>query len=206
MHELLDPSGLTADAARALARGEPDFAFPVDDLATTDDDDIRRRPISDLAQLALACMRSLRHVDADAAFAMLARWLDSVARALATPLGTERIQVVWSYLFQVTDLPLARLAPLLAEAGPNAQATLMSTANKLRAEGRTQGRTEGLAEGHAAGRAAGRAELLLHQLAKRYGPLPVQVIARVRAATVADLDRWAEAVLTEPTLDAVFGD
>ena len=70
--------------------------------------------------------------------------------------------------------------------GPHAEATLMSTANKLRAEG--------------------RAEILLRQLAKRFGPVPPDVQERVRAASIPDLDRWAETVLTAPTLEAVFAD
>lgn len=44
----------------------------------------------------------------------------------------------------------------------------------------------------------------LRQLTKRFGSLPATIVDRVCTGTSADLDRWADAVLTAPTLDAVF--
>ena len=46
--------------------------------------------------------------------------------------------------------------------------------------------------------------MLLKLLAARFGALPEAVEACVRAADAAQLDRWAERVLTAPKLDAVF--
>ena len=68
-----------------------------------------------------------------------------------------------------------------------------------------QGKAEGRAEGKAEGRAEGKADLLLKQLAVRFGPLAAEVVARVRAASVAELDIFAERVLTAASLDAVLG-
>jgi hypothetical protein len=39
---------------------------------------------------------------------------------------------------------------------------------------------------------------------RRYGAVPESVIDRVHAAGIEDLDRWADAVLDAPSLDAVF--
>jgi Domain of unknown function (DUF4351) len=71
--------------------------------------------------------------------------------------------------------------------------TLMtSTADQLRQEGRREGET------------TGRADVLVRLLTRRFGPLPTGVETRVRSATIPDLDRWADNVLTAGTLDEVF--
>jgi hypothetical protein len=57
----------------------------------------------------------------------------------------------------------------------------------------------------AKGRAEGRAELVLKLLALRFGPLREEVVARVRAASVEELDTFAERVLTATSLDEVLG-
>lgn len=62
----------------------------------------------------------------------------------------------------------------------------MSTANNLRAEGRIEDPPPPS-----------------HQT---FGPLPATFVDRVRAGTATDLDRWADAVLSAPTLDAVFAE
>jgi Domain of unknown function (DUF4351) len=51
------------------------------------------------------------------------------------------------------------------------------------------------------GVAQGRAEIVLKQLAARYGALPPAVAARVQGASAADLDGIAQRVLTAQTLD-----
>ena len=201
---LFDPGDLDPASLAHLDTLGADLRFRVDDLATTDEDDLRTREVSPLAQLTLAFLRSLREADDTAALATMARWLDAVGRVLAAPGGGERIVVLWSYVLQVTSVPTEQLAALVATVGPDAEATLMSTANKLRAEGRAQGRTEGRSEGRSEGQIEGRADLLLRLLTQRFGPLPTPITDRVRAGTTADLDRWADAVLTAPSLDAVF--
>jgi predicted transposase YdaD len=64
--------------------------------------------------------------------------------------------------------------------------------------------SQGRAEGQAEGRAEGRAELLLKQLALRFGPLPASTEARIRAASIAELEVFAERVLSAKTLDEVL--
>jgi len=48
-------------------------------------------------------------------------------------------------------------------------------------------------------------EILLRQLTRRFGQLPQAVADRVRAARDADLERWADAVLTANSLEDVLG-
>lgn len=79
-------------------------------------------------------------------------------------------------------------------------------------EARAEGRVEGIAEGRAEGRDEGIAEgttqgstnVLIRQLALRFGELPAGVAERIRAGTEADHLRWTERVLTAPSLDAVL--
>ena len=58
---------------------------------------------------------------------------------------------------------------------------------------------------HAEGHAEGRAEMLLHLLTARFGPLPETVTARVKKAGPADLERWGEALLAASSLVEIFG-
>lgn len=65
-------------------------------------------------------------------------------------------------------------------------------------------REEGRLEGRAEGRAERGAELVLKQLRLKFGELDADTVTRVRAATEADLDLWAERVLTAGNLADVF--
>lgn len=56
------------------------------------------------------------------------------------------------------------------------------------------------------GRVEGRVELLMRQLAVKFGSLAEQTRERLVHATLAELDRWAERVLVATTLDDVFSE
>jgi len=73
---------------------------------------------------------------------------------------------------------------------------------RIRAEGHAEGRREG----HAEGRREGEAEVLLRQLRVRFGALPEDVTARIKAADAETLLRWSERILSASTLDAVFAE
>lgn len=51
----------------------------------------------------------------------------------------------------------------------------------------------------------GRAELLIKLLTLRFGPLSEQVRERIHTANLAELDLFAERVLTARSLDEVLG-
>jgi hypothetical protein len=67
--------------------------------------------------------------------------------------------------------------------------------------GREEGRTEGRTEGEAAGRAA----LVCRLLTVRFGPLSAESEARVRSASIAELDAIGERLLTAPSLEEALG-
>jgi hypothetical protein len=54
------------------------------------------------------------------------------------------------------------------------------------------------------GKLEGKVELILEQLALRFGELPARSVERVRNGTPSDLQRWAKRVLVLPTLDDVL--
>ncbi len=60
------------------------------------------------------------------------------------------------------------------------------------------------AEGEAKGKAKGKAEMLLRLLHRRYGTVPDEVAARVKAADADQLDRWSEQFVDASALDDVF--
>jgi flagellar biosynthesis/type III secretory pathway protein FliH len=75
---------------------------------------------------------------------------------------------------------------------------------QLIAKGRKEGRQEGLEKGRSLGRREGEVDLLLRQLAHKFGPLDEPTVARVRAARATQRQAWAERLLTAATLAEVF--
>lgn len=74
----------------------------------------------------------------------------------------------------------------------------MSTAERLRREGKAEGKAEGIAEG--------RAETILRMVTKRFGAVPEHLVARVRNGSPADLDRWTDRILDARSLAEVFAE
>ena len=72
--------------------------------------------------------------------------------------------------------------------------------------GLRKGFEKGHQKGLQKGLSEGAANVLVRQLTARFGPLPEAVVARLRVGTEADHVRWAERLLTAPSLDAVFSD
>lgn len=78
----------------------------------------------------------------------------------------------------------------------------MTAGERLRREGRKEGHKEGRNEG----RKEGQCELLIKQMRLRFGPLPEGALARIRNADQAQLDRWAERILTAQSRDDLLDD
>ncbi|MEI8185740.1 MAG: DUF4351 domain-containing protein, partial [Chlorobiaceae bacterium] len=64
------------------------------------------------------------------------------------------------------------------------------------AKGITQGITQGIAKGES--------KLLKRLLERRFGALPAWVTEKLSNATEPALEAWGEAILTAPTLEAIF--
>jgi len=88
------------------------------------------------------------------------------------------------------------------------ESMLTQTAQKWLAEGFNEGLarglTEGKAEGKAEGHTEGKADMLLRLLGLRFGPLPPEIEARIRAAEEIRLDGWSERILDARNLADIF--
>ncbi len=62
----------------------------------------------------------------------------------------------------------------------------------------------GIAKGRVEGRLEGESKLLKKLLERRFGALPAWAIELLSNASEPALEAWGEAVLSAPTLDAVF--
>jgi hypothetical protein len=196
---LRDAYGVPDGMAEA---GLLDFRYVLIDLETIADDELSRHP--DL-QAGLLMLKYAGH-DADPR-ETLERLLTIGAGA-----GLLVIMALVRYLFLAADsLGRAQLKMVLGRIVPEESEMIMSNALReymaeARAEGVILGKTEGKAEGKAEGRAEGKAEMLLRLLGRRFGTLPPETTEWIRAASVEELDRWAETIFDARTLDAVFAE
>ncbi|MDE0459673.1 MAG: Rpn family recombination-promoting nuclease/putative transposase [Chromatiales bacterium] len=131
--------------------------------------------------------------------------------------GSEFERHLMRYIVERMNLTPAMLEASLRRTKPDRWEALMGTVAEAwieqgRAEGIEQGLArgieKGLADGRAEGREEGRAEgqagIVLRLLELRFGVLPDAVRDRVRGASAAELEAWAEAVLVAASLDEVL--
>jgi hypothetical protein len=107
------------------------------------------------------------------------------------------------------DLTMASLSQAAREAlqgmDPSKYEYQSEFARNYFSQGRAEGEAIGEAKGEVKGRVEGKAEIVLKLLSLRFGPLGETALARVRDATIADLDRFAERVLTAASVEEVLG-
>ena len=145
------------------------------------DGGVEQRPMTDLGRLALLFLQRVR-ISPDLA-ADVRRWLGMLGRVLRAPSGGEAIGLLLSYILSVLEVvPEGVLAALDDGLGTEAREVYMSAAQKLIDQGRVEG----------------KAEMLLQLIQLRYGAPPPTIVARVRAASDAELAQWTERILTAP--------
>ena len=127
--------------------------------------------------------------------------------------GSEFERHIVRYIAERMNLTLALLEASLRRTKPEHWEALMGTVAQTWIEqgiergiekGIEKGIERGRSEGREEGRAEGRAGILLRQLALRFGDVPDAVRERVRGASAAELEAWAEAVLVAASLDEVL--
>jgi hypothetical protein len=200
---------LPADVLSLLQPTQPTLCPFVDDLSQYTEAGLRVRELTPLALLTLLCLRFLRTFGPDEVLAAIDRWGDLlrlVDRDAGLPVGGDAVAKIGWYVLHVTELPATLIHMAFQRNLERPEETIMSTAEKLRAEGRIEGRKEGRKEGRNEGRNEGRTEVLQRLLERRFGPLPLVVTARLAAATTGELEQWTDRLLDAPSLADVFGD
>lgn len=99
-------------------------------------------------------------------------------------LGTGAAQLFGRYVLHVTEVDPERLHATLEVLLQRPETPIMSTATRLRAEGRVAA--------------------LLRLLRKRFGPLPIDLEKRLAAASSEQLDLYLDRVLDAGSLDEVL--
>ncbi len=187
----LDPGDLDPDTASDVKAYLPRARYRLDDLTRIDIDTLRARPLTPRLRLTLTLLKTAPGND------QIADLLDGdlfadLAAVHDEPEGLDHLIATVTYIMNVADVAPDQLTPVFTRLGHDAQEALMTTAERLRTEGRI--------EGEARGQVKGQATTLLRQLAIKFGPLPEGIEARVRAATPTELDTWTERILTATTL------
>lgn len=177
----------------------PRYSFLLDDLTGVDLAALRRRGLTPATVLLLVLQQiapanRLREED-------LLPLLDELRSLVASPGGIEVFKLIIHYILVVSDTTADDdLAPVIEQLGHPAKEALMTTADRLRAEGEARGESRGIALGETRGRAA----ILLEQLTVKFGHLPIEVADTVRTASAGELETWAVRVLSASSLNEVF--
>ena len=181
LEDLLDAD---EDLLAALGANVPRFRFLLDDLSVQSDGALRAR--RRMTPGGRAAILSLKH----------GRDPIAVRIRVLSPDGRAARDVPRGHLaVHSGDEPgrADRLRNLLArQFGRKEAEKMLTTAERLRTEGRAEGRTEG------------KREVLLQQLRQRFGRVPAVTVARVGKAGASELDTWLSRVLTAESLDEVL--
>ncbi len=211
MDEVYDcqPEELAAFAAHV-----PRFSFVLEDLAETGDAELRERVAMAVPRAVLWAFQHARE-EHDIVAAMRRDIRDLLVAMQSARTGLHALALLMSYIMEVTGTPTEEIGEFLElEVSPMAHEEFVSTAERLRREGREEGRREGHKEGRREGHKEGRKEgvdegrrdLLCMQLAQRFGKLSPAVRKRVERADSEAVERWAERVLTAASLAEVFAE
>ncbi|MFD6351048.1 Rpn family recombination-promoting nuclease/putative transposase [Nocardia tengchongensis] len=188
--ELAELIDIDPDTRDALGDHLPSLRFLLDDLTTIDVAALRARDLTTQARVMLVLQKIAagnKHLGED-----LLALVEDLLTLAAAPGGTAELECVVTYILTVSEIGESDLDPLIDRLGPHAREVIMTTADRLRAEG------------EARGEAKGRSEALLEQLTLKFGEVPETVVSTVRATDSAQLKAWSARVLTAGSLDEVF--
>jgi hypothetical protein len=180
---------LDADALEVLRPHLPLFQFVLDDISKATDEALRaRETATPFGRMMLVALRYGR--TDEGLFAAAARWKDIVAQILAQPGGEYAFNLFVSYAQLVGKRPPAAVLHDLKTAlrGAVEEDVVATTWDQLTEEvGAREARN-----------------LLLSQVEERFGPMDDTARARIEAADLATLRRWARRFARAATLAEVF--
>jgi hypothetical protein len=186
--EALFPLDRIAEAVRApLLERVPRFRYVLQDLSVLPDDALRGMVLREAVLLAFKHART-------ATWWTLRAWLDLLLRVAAEPDGLHAVEALWRYVLTVASGPPPEevRAYLVARLTPEGQRLIMGYGEQLIEQGRQEGRQEG------------EARLLLMLLRHRFGELADDVVARIEAATEAEIEVWVKRAVDAANLEAVL--
>jgi predicted transposase/invertase (TIGR01784 family) len=193
-HEMFEPD---PRAIPGLAELVPSFSLLVEDLAHLSNDDIKARALAVFPTLALWVLRDAR--DADRLLANLGAWHAAFAEAARTPHGVAALAQLMRYIALVSDdLHLDAFRAKIREQAPEAEQAAMTIAEQMRREGREEGEASGLIKGQRL--------MLIKQLQLKFKALTAEHEKAVAEATVEQLEKYVERVLTAENISDVFGE
>lgn len=205
--DLLDTEGVSAEVAAAAVPLQPQFRYLVKSFADCSPEDVRGMAISVLGKLTMAALQFLPLASPQQVIEGVVAWAELVRQVMSAPSGHEAIEAISHYILSTSRVdPEVLIEVVDREIDREASMKVKTAAQRLREEGKAEGKAQGRAEGQVLGAIRGRSELLLRLLQARYGDLPAEVLARVRAADLEEIDRWALRSLDAPTLSAVFAE
>ena len=189
--ELYDlPDELRASVGEYLL----DLGFVMDDISAESDEDLRSRAMAAQSRLALWLLKQqMRKGDLVTALPRAKKlFQEAVAEMERAESGLQMFVVLLQYITEVSDAPPDLMDAAFRELEPRTTEVYMSTAEKLREEGRREAME-------------GQRGLFLMLLEQRFGPLPDRVSQRVSQASASEINAWARAALTASSLDEIAG-
>jgi hypothetical protein len=143
--------------------------------------------MSALGRLVLYCFRHARNPAE--LIAGLSRCWDLVSEVYAAPNGLAALRTVWRYILLIHGDPPEVVLKQLAAVTPDPIKEKLMTAGEVLIE---------------RGRIQGERSVLLRVLARRFGPVPAEVVAQVNAAEEAQIDAWIDRAYAASSLAEVF--
>ena len=191
LHDLIQPApaSLPDLAPQILA-----LDLHIFDLAHLDDARLRNWNLPAFPKLALVLLRDARNPDhLHRAFE---HWRDLFLEVLHAR-GSDAVMQVLRYIAEVAgEVRFEELRATIARQIPELEDTAVTIAEQLRQQGRQQGLQQGLQQG--------RAEQLTKLIRLKFGPIPPQHDARVQTASIEELDRYSERILSAETIDELL--
>ncbi len=165
----------------------PRFEVLLDDLSHKDDRELRARMLTDFATLAFLFLRDGRR--GDLVVTSLPSWGDLLRQLFDGPGGQRALLQLLSYISSVVpDLAPEKVSESLERALPERTNIVSTLAEQWLEQGKEKGRRE----------------LVKRQLCLRFGSLTQAVEEKLDQAKDAELELFAERVLSATTIEQIF--
>lgn len=190
--ELLDLIDVDPTTAELAERFLPRFEFALDDETEVDVEQLRRRPFTRQLRATVRMGQVIRTHTYDVTVVLDGEDIQDLRGLQEEDGGQKVLHALLAYILSGSKTPMERLAEFAAQVGPETRELVVTTAEQLEARGQARGRLEEAAR------------LLKRLLARKFGPVPDRLLARVDAAPLEQLETWSDLIIDATTLDDVF--